>query len=74
VRTPPYFNNDLSIIKKFPLYERYTLSFKVELLNTFNEHTFSIPDLQPYDNSSLGVPNGTVNTPRNMQLTARFTF
>ena len=74
VRTPPYFNNDLSIIKKFPLYERYTLSFKVELLNTFNEHTFSIPDLQPYDNSSFGVPNGTVNTPRNMQLTARFTF
>ena len=74
VRTPQYFNNDLSVIKKFPLYEKYTLSIKAEFLNSFNEHTFSIPDLQPYDNSSFGVPNGTVNTPRNVQLTARFQF
>lgn len=74
VRTPPYVNNDLSIIKKFPLYEKYTLSIKAELLNSFNEHTFSIPDLQPYDYGTFGLPGGTVNTPRNVQLTARFQF
>lgn len=74
VRTPQYFNNDLSIIRKFNLREGYNLSIKGELLNTFNEHTFSIPDLQPYDNNSFGVPNGTVNAARNVQLTARFTF
>lgn len=74
VRTPPYFNNDLSIIRNFALYENYTLSIKAELLNTFNQHTFTIPDLQPYDGNSFGVPNGTVNTPRNVQLTARFSF
>jgi hypothetical protein len=74
VRTPPYFNNDLSVIKKFPLYEKYTLSLKAEFLNSFNEHTFSIPDLQPYDYGSFGLPGGTVNTPRNVQLTARFQF
>lgn len=74
VRTPPYFNNDLSIIRNFALYENYTLSIKAEFLNTFNEHTFTIPDLQPYDGNSFGVPNGTINTPRNMQLTARFSF
>jgi hypothetical protein len=74
VRTPQYFNNDLSIIKRFPLYEKYTLSIKAELLNTFNQHTFGIPDLQPNDYGSFGVPNGTINGPRNVQLTARFLF
>jgi hypothetical protein len=74
VRTPAYFNNDLSIIKKFPVWESFAFSFKVELLNAFNQHTFSIPDLQPYDYGSFGLPTGTVNTPRNVQLTGRITF
>jgi hypothetical protein len=74
VRTPPYFNNDLSVIKKIPVFENYTLSLKAEFLNAFNQHTFSIPDLQPYDYGSFGLPGGTVNGPRNIQLTARFTF
>jgi hypothetical protein len=74
VRTPAYFNNDLSIIKKFPVWESFAFSFKVELLNAFNEHTFNIPDLQPYDYGTFGLPGGTVNTPRNIQLTARITF
>jgi hypothetical protein len=74
VRTPAYFNNDLSVIKKIALREGYVLSLKGEFLNTFNQHTFSIPDLQPYDAGSFGLPGGTVNGPRNVQLTARFTF
>ena len=74
VRTPAYFNNDMSIIKKFTLQEKYALSLKAEFLNTFNQHTFNIPDLQPYDAGSFGLPTGTVNGPRNVQLTARFTF
>lgn len=74
VRTPPYFNNDLSLIKKIPLHEDYVLSFKAEFLNTFNQHTFNIPDTQPNDYRTFGLPGGTVNTPRNVQLTARFTF
>ncbi len=77
VRTPAYFNNDLSIIKRFPVYERYTLSLKAEFLNAFNQHTFGIPyggGLNPYDNNAFGVPSSTVNGPRNMQLTARFSF
>jgi hypothetical protein len=74
VRTPPYFNNDLSVIKKITLREGYVFSFKGEFLNSFNQHTFSIPDLQPYDYGTFGLPGGTINTARNVQLTARFTF
>jgi hypothetical protein len=74
IRLPPYFNNDLSIIKKIPFYENYTLSIKAEFLNTFNQHVFGQPDLQPYDFGSFGLPTYTVNGPRNIQLTARFQF
>jgi hypothetical protein len=74
VRTPPYINNDMSIIKKIILHEGYVFSIKGELLNAFNQHTFSIPDLQPYDYQTFGLPGGTVNTARNVQLTARFSF
>jgi len=73
VRTPPYFNNDMSIIKRVTLREGYVLSLKGEFLNTFNEHTWTIPDTNPYD-AGFGIPGGTVNGPRNVQVTARFTF
>ncbi len=74
IRLPAYFNNDLSIIKKFPFYENYTLSIKAEFLNTFNQHVFGEPDLNPYNIGGFGVPTYTVNGPRNIQLTARFQF
>ena len=74
IRLPLYFNNDISIIKKFPFYENYTLTIKAELLNTFNQHSFGQPDLQPYNFGSFGLPTYTVNGPRNIQLTARFQF
>ena len=74
IRLPPYFNNDLSIIKKIPLYENYALIVKAEFLNTFNQHSFGQPDLQPYNFGTFGLPTYTVNGPRNMQLTARFQF
>jgi len=45
----------------------------VELLNAFNRHVFSTPDLQPYDNL-FGVPTNTINLPRQLQLTARIRF
>jgi len=45
----------------------------VELLNAFNRHVFSTPNLNPYDNF-FGVPTSTIDIPRNIQLTARFSF
>ena len=73
VRTPPYYNEDFSILKNTPIHERWTFQLKFELLNAFNRHTFNIPDTGPNDNL-FGVPNGTINTPRNVQITGRITF
>ena len=73
VRTPAYYNEDFSILKNTPIYENISFQLKFELLNAFNRHTFSIPDTGPNDNL-FGVPNGLVNTPRNVQITGRFNF
>jgi hypothetical protein len=74
IRLPPYFNDDISVIKKFPFYENYALTIKAEFLNAFNQHVLGQPDLQPYDDGTFGLPTYTVNGPRNIQLTARFVF
>ena len=73
LRNYKYLNEDFSFLKKTPVGERTTLILKVELLNAFNRHVFSNPDTQPYD-YTFGVPTGTINGPRQMQLTARLQF
>ena len=50
-----------------------TFTLKLELLNAFNRHIFASPATNPGDNF-YGVPVGTIDTPRNMQLTARISF
>jgi hypothetical protein len=73
VRTPAYYNEDFSILKNTPIHENVVFQLKFELLNAFNRHTWSIPDTGPND-ILFGVPNGTLNTPRNVQITGRINF
>ncbi len=73
IRNYRYYNEDFSFLKDTPIGEGKLFTFKVELLNAFNRHTFSTPDTNPGD-YTFGVPTGTINTPRNMQLTARIQF
>jgi hypothetical protein len=74
-----YYNEDISVIKFFRFTERYNFSIKGEFLNAFNRHIFAAPGdgnssfYKPYD-PLFGVPQFTVNSPRNIQLTGRFTF
>ena len=60
-------------MKTTPIKEGVNFIFKVELLNAFNRHIFGTPNTNPYDRF-FGVPTGTINGPRNMQLTARIEF
>ncbi len=73
IRLNPYFNEDISVIKETLIKERLRFQFKVEMLNAFNRHAWSLPDVVPTDNL-FGVPTGTLTTPRNLQLTARILF
>jgi hypothetical protein len=72
-RINPYYNEDFSIIKDFPVHESIGLQLKLELLNAFNRHAFALPDVTPSD-TLFGVPTSTLTTPRNLQITARFRY
>ncbi len=73
VRTPAYYNEDISILKNTTIHENIVFQLKFELLNALNRHTFNIPDVAPNDNL-FGVPNGTLTNPRNIQVTGRINF
>jgi hypothetical protein len=45
---PGYFNADLGIHRNFPIKERYTLTYRCEMFNSFNRANFNVP------NSSIG--------------------
>jgi Carboxypeptidase regulatory-like domain len=73
VRNGAYYNEDFSLIKNFHVTEGVFFQLKGEFLNALNRHIFSTPDLNPYDNT-YGVPGGTIDGPRNVQITGRITF
>jgi hypothetical protein len=72
-RSPNYYNEDFSVLRNFPVYERATIQLKAEFLNAFNRHIFSVPDANPYD-SLFGLVNSTIDQQRIIQFTMRFTF
>ncbi|HZS55231.1 MAG TPA: TonB-dependent receptor [Bryobacteraceae bacterium] len=72
-RTPNYYNEDLSVLRNFAMYERFTLQLKGEFLNAFNRHIFSAPNASPYA-STFGQVTGTIDAARIIQFTMRLTF
>jgi carboxypeptidase family protein len=72
-RTPNFYNEDFSVLRNFPLYERATLQLKAEFLNAFNRHIFSAPNASPYA-ANFGRVTGTIDTPRIIQFTMRLNF
>ena len=80
LRNPGYVNEDFSIIKNTKLFESHTLTFKVDIPNAFNRHTFGRRDGK-LTSSTFGAPgnanfNGltVLNPARNIQLTLRYQF
>jgi hypothetical protein len=77
IRSPSYLNEDFSIIKRTAITEGQFLTFKVDLPNAFNRHTFGPIDGDP-TSSSFGVPGGSnhnvLNGARQIQITLRYEF
>ncbi len=73
---PNYYNEDISIIRNFHLFESASLQLKGELLNAFNRHIFAIADaadVGPYD-PNFGKVFGTLDAQRVVQFTLRLNF
>ncbi len=77
VRTPNYYNEDISIIRNFHFTESAFIQAKGELLNATNRHILSVPnsgDNASPNNPNFGVVNGTVDNQRVVQFTLRLNF
>jgi hypothetical protein len=72
-RGPRYFNVDMSLVKKFKMSERHSVSIRCEAYNLFNNVNFKAP------NNNLSTPgfgriSETVGNPRFLQLALRYVF
>jgi len=73
LRMNPYYNEDFSLIKNTTITEAVRAQLKFEFLNAFNRHAFSTPNTSP-NSPNFGIPTGTINGPRSIQLTGRINF
>jgi hypothetical protein len=79
VRTRGARDLDLSVYKSFPLGESRSLRFDVSAYNVTNTAQFGYPNVTSVADSTIpginfGQITSTVNTPRQFQFGARFTF
>ena len=76
VRTPQLVNTDLSAIKNnhFGPDGRLNLQLRLEAFNAFNHVQLAAPDTSVLDGSNFGRITSSANSPRQVQLAAKFTF
>ena len=71
----PLYNHDLGVAKTVPLKERVQFTIGGQFFNAWNWHSFvGQPITTDVASPSFGLWNGSVSTPRNIQIYARFTF
>jgi hypothetical protein len=73
-RGPPYFDVDMSLVKKFKITERYNVSFRAEAYNLFNNVNFDAPNANLSTFATFGKISGTVGNPRILQTALRCDF
>ncbi len=74
-RGPRFFNLDASLVKRFVLMERKTLTFRAEAYNLLNNVDFANPGVNLGGNAAaFGKISGVVNNPRIVQMALRFDF
>ena len=66
-------NVDMSLFKKFPIWEQSSLTFRAEAFNIFNIQNYGVPDNNISD-PTAGVVTSNVTTPREIQLGLHLDF
>ena len=73
IRTPSYFDLDLSAAKDVRLSEKTFLQFRVDSFNAFNQVIFSGPSAS-FGSQSFGSITSQNNSPRQFQLSGKLVF
>ncbi len=74
VRNPNYWDTDLFLAKTTKISERMSATFRMEALNALNTVVFGSPDVGVSDTNFGYNPQTQGNNPREVQISARFTF
>jgi hypothetical protein len=74
VTGPGYVDWDQSFLKRIPIRENMSVEFHADLFNILNHPDFSTPSGTSFGASGFGHITTTVNTPRQIQLAAKFIF
>ena len=72
-RGPAFVKTDFSVIKRFPINEKYKFRIQMDLFNAFNRANFGVP-VNAITSFNFGQSTFTVGTPRIIQFAARFDF
>jgi hypothetical protein len=73
MRSARGFQNDLSLIKDFPIYDRMAMQFRLEAFNVLNKVQFGVPNTS-FGSTTFGYITSQYNLPRNVQLALKLTF
>ncbi len=74
VRLPGFNNENISLLKKTQLGERFTLELGLEAFNVFNRKRYFFPNTDVRDTNSFGISNVDPGSRRTAQLRARLLF
>jgi hypothetical protein len=73
LRSPLTFQDDLSAVKNFGIYEHLTGEFRLEAFNFLNKVQFGLPGTT-YGSSTFGIISSQENLPRNVQVALKLLF
>jgi hypothetical protein len=77
-RMQPFYNEDVNLAKRFNFTETISLEMRADAFNVANRHIFAEPyNLNPQPNNvstNFGFVNGTVDSPRAVQLEMNLRF
>jgi hypothetical protein len=73
-RNPRFFGTDLSLVKRFKLFETHVVTFRVEVYNLLNNANFGSPGTSLLAPATFGKISSTVGNPRIFQMAMRYDF
>jgi hypothetical protein len=69
----PFYNIDANLVKKIRIREKMSFELRFEAFNVFNHDAFTVGTVTNINSSNFGVAR-VINTPREAQINARFSF
>jgi hypothetical protein len=74
LKSDRFINLDFSMFRQFPVRENMHFELRGEAFNVFNHPVYGVPNHDISTPSTFGTVTGLANTPRQLQIAAKFIF